>query len=114
MSRSGPRPARRPISWCYRPGHCREAQRGGDGVGDSRHRRAAGPITGPGGRQQRADRAFRIGAQRAVHRDTLRSECVQRRLLALDLLLGGGFGRDPNAIGESRISLATLSGRDAA
>ncbi|COV94737.1 Uncharacterised protein [Mycobacterium tuberculosis] len=25
----------------------------------------------------------------------MRSECVQRRLLALDLLLGGGFGRDP-------------------
>ena len=60
-----------------------------------RHRGAARRLAGTGRAQQRVDGALGIGTQRAVHRDALRGERVERGLLALDLLLGGGLGVDP-------------------
>ena len=54
----------------------------------------AGPLAGAGVGQQRADGALRVGTQRAVHRDALGGERVERGLLAFDLLLGGRFGAD--------------------
>ena len=75
------------------------AERGGDG---RRHRGDRGParaLAGARGGQQSVDGPLRVRSQRTVGGHALSREGVQRGLLSLGLVIGGGFGGNPRRDG---------------